>query len=173
MPGSLKVAPWRGIAGCRRGVAAVEFALAATPMLLVVFGLIASNVLFFTLSVMQSRALLAAQLVGVGTTTSNANGAFTLATTGASNVTCSSSLATTTVEYQACNGLPSWATFSITSQESCTSGTVPQTIAVTISANSSAAALADIFNLFAGQTLSATATAGMYNAVNASTCPTS
>jgi Flp pilus assembly protein TadG len=132
----------RGLGGCRRGTAAVEFVLVSGPLLLLLFGFVATNAMFYTWSIMQNNVQYAAMLLSTNTVSSFS----------ASGVTCSSSLGTSQVEYYACSGLPNWATFSATVAETC--GAIP-TVQVTLSANASSAALADIYSLFTGKTLSA------------------
>lgn len=137
--------PGRSLAPARDGVAAVEFALAATPLLLIVFGFFAINIMFYTLSAMQNSAFYAASLLAAGQATTANTGTV---------VSCATSPASPTAEYYACTGtmLPGWATFQATSHEDCT---VPK-VSVTISVNASAAALADVFSFFTGQTLTTT-----------------
>jgi len=148
---------------CQRGVAAVEFALAATPLLFIVFGFFAINLMFFTLTTMQSAAQYAAMVLATGHATT-ANVAPTVGTA----ISCSTSPASPSAEYFACTDpvLPSWATFSVLSQKDCTNPAIPK-VSVTISVNASAAALADIFQFFTGQTLTTTSVA-MYQK---GTCP--
>ena len=127
---------WAGLPSltrCRRGVAAVEFALAITPMLL------------------------------IGQAKNNFNGLITSGNSSSSSVPCSSgtppvpnaALTTSMVEYYACTGLPTWANFTVATSEDCS---VPK-FSVTISVNASSAALADIFNFFTSETLKATSVA--------------
>lgn len=132
----------------RRGSAALEFALVAGPLMTIMFGFLATNVMFFTWAAMQDSAQMAARMIATGQVKNFANGAITTANT-TSTVTCSGTLATTTAEYYACQGLPSWATFSVTASENCA---VPS-VSVSISVGASAAALADIFSIFSGKTL--------------------
>ena len=135
--------PARTLIRCRRGVAAVEFALAATPLLMIVFGFIATNLLFFTLSVMQNSANYAAVMLATGSATTTNTGTL---------ISCSAPPASGTAEYYACIGLPSWATFQAKSSRDCAA----LKASVTISVSASAAALADVFNIFTGETLSTT-----------------
>lgn len=137
---------WRRMG--RRGSAAVEFAVIAAPLTTILFGFIATNVLFFTWAAMQDSAQMAARMVSTGQVKNFANGAITLANT-TSTVTCSGSLTTTQAEYYACQGLPSWATFTVTATENCT---VPS-VTVSVSVDAKAAALADVYSLFTGKTL--------------------
>jgi len=137
----------------RRGVAALEFALAATPFMLLVFGAISVNLIFITWSNMQNSAYNAAFLMASGQITSFQS----------TSVTCSSSLATTSAEYYACQSLPSWATFTTTASENCTA---PATVTVQVSAGASSMAGADIFALFSGKTVVANATM-----IKQGTCP--
>ena len=135
--------PAFGLARCRRGVAAVEFALAATPLMLIVFGFIATNLLFFTLSIMQNSANYAAVMLATGNATTANTGTL---------VACSGPPASGTAELYACTGLPSWATFQASSLRNCST----LKVSVTISVSASAAALADVFNIFTGETLMTT-----------------
>jgi Flp pilus assembly protein TadG len=139
----------------RRGVAAVEFALAATPLMFIVFGFFAINLMFYTLSTMQSAAQYAAMMLATGRATTSNTGAL---------VSCTASPANPTAEYFACtdSALPGWATFQVSSAEDCS---VPK-VSVTISVNASAAALADVFSFFTGQTLATTSVA-----MKQGTCP--
>ena len=164
---------WAGLPSltrCRRGVAAVEFALAITPMLLIVFGFIATNVMFYTLSVMQNSSHYGTMMGATGQAKNNFNGLITSGNSSSSSVPCSSgtppvpnaALTTSMVEYYACTGLPTWANFTVATSEDCS---VPK-FSVTISVNASSAALADIFNFFTSETLKATSVA-----VKQGTCP--
>lgn len=137
--------PGRALVRARRGVAAVEFALAMTPLLLIVFGFFAINIMFYTLSAMQNSAFYAASLLAAGKATTANNGTV---------VSCGSSPSRPTAEYYVCTSsmLPEWATFQATSAEDCS---VPK-VSVTVSVNASAAALADVFSFFTGQTLTTT-----------------
>lgn len=151
-----RVIPWlsaartrrnRGWMG-RRGAAALEFALVVGPLMTVMFGFMATNVLFFTWAAMQDSAQYAARMVATGQVKNFANGAITTANT-TSTVVCSGSLNTAMAEYYACQGLPSWATFTVTASEDCA---VPS-VSVSISVSATAAALADIYAVFAGKTI--------------------
>ncbi len=137
----------------RRGAAALEFALVAGPLMAVVFGFLATNILFFTWAAMQDSAQMAARMMATGQVKSFTNGAITLANT-TSTTTCSASIASTTVEYYACQGLPNWATFTVTATENCN---VPS-VNVSISVGAKSAALADIFSVFSGKTIVAQST---------------
>ena len=138
------VRPWRGLGGCRRATAALEFVLVSGPLLLLLFGFIATNAVFYTWSIMQNNVQYAALMLATGQIKSFSS----------SGVTCSSSLASTQVEYYACSGLPSWASFTATTAETCS---VPN-VSVTLSVNASTAGLADIYALFSGKTLTAQST---------------
>lgn len=137
----------------RRGAAALEFALVAGPLMAIVFGFLATNILFFTWAAMQDSAQMAARMMATGQVKSFTNGTITLANT-TSTTTCSGGIASTTVEYYACQGLPSWATFTVTATENCN---VPS-VAVSISVGAKSAALADIFSIFSGKTIVAQST---------------
>jgi len=67
-------------------------------------------------------------------------------------VSCSSSLTSAQVEYYACSGLPGWTTYTAKATQTCPS------VSVTLTTNASTAGLADIYSLFSGITLTATAT---------------
>jgi Flp pilus assembly protein TadG len=136
----------------RRAVAAVEFALVLTPLLLLIFGFIATASVFFSLSTMQNNAQYAALMMATGQIKSLSTGPIT-ATNNTATTACSGSLASTQVEYYACTGLPSWVSATVTATENCS---VPS-VTVNVSTSASAAALADIFNIFTNQTLSASA----------------
>jgi Flp pilus assembly protein TadG len=129
---------------CRRGVAALEFAMMAPVLIILTFGFIATNMTMYTWSAMQSNAQYAARVIATGQVTS---------WTSAGSVACSSSPASTTVEYYACQGLPSWASYTVSVSETCSppSGT-PQTVSVTI--NATAAALGDVSGFFKSKTFS-------------------
>lgn len=116
-----------------------------STLMALVFGFIATNALFYAWTAMQNGVQNAAVMMATGQLTSFASKA----------VTCSTSLGTTQVEYYACLGLPSWATFTATATENCTA---PATVVVELSVNASSAALADVFSIFSGKTLSAQAT---------------
>jgi Flp pilus assembly protein TadG len=129
----------------RRGVAAVEFVLASTPFLMMIFGFVSCNMIFIAWSNMQNSSYNAAFAMATGQVTNFQSKA----------VTCSSSLTTTQAEYYACQNLPSWTTFTATATENCTS---PASVTVQVSANASATAGADIFSFFSGKTLVTNAT---------------
>ena len=138
----------RGLTACRRGSVAVEFALASVPLLLLSFGFIATSAIFNTWSTMQASTQYAARLMSTGQILKNVNGTFS-ATNTSSSTTCSATLNNTQVEYYACAGLPSWATYTVTTAENCA---VPS-VTVTLSASAAAAAIADIENFYAGKTI--------------------
>jgi Flp pilus assembly protein TadG len=127
--------------GCRRGAAALEFALVCAPFMIMLFGFIAMNSVFLNLSAMQGNSLNAAMVMATGQITSFQS----------RSVTCSNSLSATSAEYYACQGLPSWATFAVTASENCTS---PATVTVLLSVDGASAALADVYGFFSGRTLS-------------------
>ena len=129
----------RGLGACRRGAAAVEFALLSLPFLTMIFGFIATNAVYLSLAAMQGSAMNAAMLMATGQITSFQSKA----------VTCSSSLTSTQAEYYACQNLPAWATFSVNASESCTS---PATVTVNLS--SSGTALGDVYGFFTGKSVS-------------------
>jgi Flp pilus assembly protein TadG len=133
---------WRGFGRCRKAAAAVEFALVSGPFLLMMFGFVATNALFYCWSVMQNNVQYAAMMMAAGQVTSWSG----------SNVSCSSSLTAAQVEYYACAGLPGWTTYTVRASQTCPS------VSVTLTTNASTAGLADIYSLFSGVTLSASAT---------------
>jgi Flp pilus assembly protein TadG len=136
---------WRNFGGCRKAAAAVEFALVSGPFLLLLFGFVATNSLFYTWSVMQNNVQYAAMMMASGQVTNWTS----------AGVSCGSSPASTQVEYYACSGLPPWTTFNAKATETCS---VPN-VSVTLTTNASTAGLADIYSLFSGVTLTASATA--------------
>lgn len=136
---------WRDFGRCRRAVAALEFALASGPLLLMLFGFIATNALFYTWSMMQNNAQYAAMMIATGQVTSFS----------ATPVACSSSLTNAQVEYYACSGLPTWTTFTAKVTETCS---VPN-VSVTLTTNASSAGLADVYAIFTGKTLTTQVTA--------------
>jgi Flp pilus assembly protein TadG len=138
----------RGLLASRRGSVAVEFVLASVPLMLLMFGFIASSAVFNTWSSMQANSQYAARMMSTGQIGNNVNGAFSN-TNASSSTTCGSSLRNTQVEYYACAALPSWATFTVTTSENCA---VPS-VTVSLSASASAAAIADIENFFSGKTI--------------------
>jgi Flp pilus assembly protein TadG len=131
---------WRGLGECQRATAAVEFVLVSGPLLFLLFGFIATNTMFYTWSSMQNNVQYAALMLATGQITSFSG----------TGVTCSPSLTATQVEYYACSGLPSWATFTATATETCSA---PANVSVTLTANASGAALANVYSLFSGKTL--------------------
>ena len=136
----------------RRGAGALEFALVAGPLVAVMFGFLATNILFFTWSAMQDSAQYAARMMATGSVKTFANGTITLANT--TSTTVCGNVASGVVEYFACQGLPGWATFTVTATENCA---VPN-VSVSISVNAKAAAMADIFSMFTGKTIVANST---------------
>jgi Flp pilus assembly protein TadG len=135
----------RRLGRCRRGVAALEFALVSVPLTMMIFGFIATNAIFYTWSTMQNSVQNAALLMATGQITSFQSSA----------TTCAVTLGTTQAEYYACQNLPSWATFTVTASESCTA---PATVTVRLSVNASTAGLADTYSFYSGKTLLAQAT---------------
>ena len=142
----------RDIGRCRRGVAAVEFALVVTPLMLLLFGYIATNTVFISWSAMQNSAQYAAQMVSTGQIKSISTGAITTSNNTATT-SCSSTLTNTEAEYYACGGLPTWGSYTVTTTENCA---VPS-VAISISASGATAALGDVFHIFTGKTVQAQA----------------
>jgi Flp pilus assembly protein TadG len=143
----------RDVGHCRRGVAMLEFAMVATPLMLIVFCFVALSAVFYTWSAMQNAAQYAALLVATGQIKSVSTGALSSGNETATTA-CSGSLTSTEAEYYACSGLPSWSSFTVTTTENCTTPSV----AVSISTSASTAAIADVFELFTGSTIVASAT---------------
>jgi Flp pilus assembly protein TadG len=142
------------LAGCRRGSVAVEFAVASVPLMLLVFGFIATAAVFNTWSSMQSNTQYAARLMSTSSIMANTNGTITASNNSSSGVTCSSSLRSTQVEYYACLNLPTWTTFTVTTTENCATPSVN----VTLSTGATTAAIADIEQIFSGKTIVAQTT---------------
>ena len=135
----------------RRGSVALEFTLVMPPFLLMCFGFIGVNAALSTRSAMQNTAQLAARMMATGQVKNFASGPITGATATATT-TCAPTLASTTVEYHACQGLPSWATFTVTATQNCA---VPS-VTVQVQASSfNRTATGDRMNLLLGRTLSA------------------
>lgn len=160
----------RGLARSRDAVAALELALIMPVLLLVSFGFIATNALFYTWAQMENTSYFAASMMANGQIL-NWCGTAPGPNTGAcaSGVTCASSPASTTAEYYACSGLPSWGTYTVKAAECCSAScsgiaTTNPSVVVIISATN--AALGDVQKLFTSQTLS-TQTAMMKQG----TCP--
>jgi len=137
---------------CRRGVAALEFALLVTPLMIITFGFISISLALYTMSLMQGAAQYAALVVATGQTTSLSTGPISTTNTTATT-TCSGSLSSTQAEYYACQGLPGWATFTVTTTENCA---IPS-VSVSLSVKATAAALVDFFGIFPGGTLTSNA----------------
>jgi Flp pilus assembly protein TadG len=137
-----------GLLDCRRGVVALEFALASVPLLMLMFGFIATSAIFNTWSSMQANTQYAARMMSTGQINNNVNGTFSTSN-ASSSTACGGSLRNTQVEYYACTGLPSWATYTVTTTENC----IVPSVTVSLSANAASAAIADIENFFAGKTI--------------------
>lgn len=135
---------------CRRGVASVEFALVVAPFLLLVFGFIGLNMAFYTRSSMQNTAALAARMMSTGQIKNNVNGVIS-AGNATSSSTCGGGLTTAQVEYYACNGLPTWATYTVTTTQDCA---VPS-VAVQITASAFTAAAGDAMDVLVSKTVRA------------------
>jgi Flp pilus assembly protein TadG len=137
-----------GLVACRRAATAVEFAIASVPLLVLTFGFTATCAVFVSWSSMQSNAQYAARMLSTGQITQNSNGTISASNLTAT-VTCGASMSTSRIEYYACNGLPSWASFTVTSAEDCS---VPS-VTVSLSANAATAAIADVVAIFSGKTI--------------------
>jgi Flp pilus assembly protein TadG len=132
-----------------RGTAALEFALVLTPLMMLLFGFIATASVFYTWSTMQNNAQYAGLMMATGQIKSLSTGAIS-ASNATATTACSSSLTSTEVEYYACTGLPSWVPVTVVATENCS---VPS-VTITMTASASAAAIADVFKFFTGQSLS-------------------
>ncbi len=113
-PNSLRPLGWppasglgSAFASCERGSVAVEFALASVPLMLMVFGFIATAAVFNTWSTMQSNTQYAARLMSTGQIPTTANAG----NTGTSyqqqfhyHGVRARSMRNTQVEYYACRG---------------------------------------------------------------------
>jgi Flp pilus assembly protein TadG len=136
----------------RRAVASLEFILVAMPLMMAMLGFISLSAVFFSMSAMQISAQFAARLVSTGQVRNISSGPIT-ATNESATTTCGGTMDSSEAEYYACAGLPTWASFSVTTREDCT---IPS-VSVTISTNGSAAAIADLMHIFTGKTISTTA----------------
>lgn len=127
---------------CRRGVAAVEFALVVPVFALLLFGIVTFGTAMNAMNAMQSGAQAAARSMAIG-----------LSTGSGSSVTCGSGVSTTsgTAEYYACHSLPNWGSYSVTATQNCT--TLDET--VTVTATGSSVALLDVFGFMSGASLTA------------------
>jgi Flp pilus assembly protein TadG len=146
---------------CKKGVAALEFALLATPLMLITFSAIATCLALDTMSAMQGAAQYGALMVATGQAENLTSGPVSTTNTTAT-AKCSGSISSLDAEYYACQGLPSWATFTVTTTENCATPSVT----VSLSVKASQAALAYIFGIFGSSDL-------MSNAVvmKEGTCP--
>lgn len=145
--------PLQRLRRSRRGSVAVEFAMVMPPFLLMCFGFMGANAAMMTRSTAQNTAQLAARMMATGQVKNFASGAISGATASATT-TCSGTLASTTVEYYACQGLPTWATFTVTASQNCAVPSVTVTIQAT---GFSSAATGDRLGVLVGRTISATA----------------
>jgi len=123
--------------------------VASVPLLMLVFGFIATSAVFFTWSTMQNNTQYAARMMSTGQIANNANGALTSTNSTSTAVPCSPLPKTTQIEYYACAGLPTWTKFTVTTTENCA---VPS-VTVSLSASATSAAIADIESFFSGKTI--------------------
>lgn len=132
---------------CRRGIAAVEFAVTATVLLSLLFGIIAFASTLYAYNMMEAGVSEAARRVAVAE-----------APFSASNITCGAGASNTagTAENIACRSLPKWGTYTVNASLNCTSPA--RDAIVTITANSSTLALADMYRRIYNTNLVATAT---------------
>jgi Flp pilus assembly protein TadG len=145
---------FRRLRKCNRGVAALEFALVATPLMVITFGFISISLAIYTMTAMQNAAQYAAFMVATGQAKSISTGPLSSSNTTATT-TCSGSLPSTEAEYYACKGLPAWASFTVTTTENCATPSV----SVNLSVKASAAGISDIFGIFSNNSLSSNAVA--------------
>ncbi len=152
---------WRGLLVDRRGVAALEFALLSAPMLMLLFGFISINLILYSWTSMQTGAQNAAIVLSTGQVN-------TFTSSAVAPVNCSPAPSSTTAEYYACQGLPSWTSFKVAITQICSVvAGVPSTVLVSVSAtNMSSAGLVDTYNIFSGKPLVATA-----NMIKQGSCP--
>ena len=136
----------------RRGSVALEFALVMPPFLLMCFGFIAVNAAMMTRSTAQNTAQLAARMMATGQVKNFASGAIS-GPTASATTTCSGSLASTTVEYYACQGLPAWATFTVTASQNCS---VPSVTVRVQASGFNSAMTGDRMSVLLGRTVTAT-----------------
>ena len=139
---------FRALGACRRAVVALEFVFVAGPFLVLLFGFIATSAVLHTWSTMQNYAQYAARMMSTGQIKNLTTGPITVSNSTATT-SCASALTNAQVEYYACTGLPSWVSFTVTATQNCA---VPS-VTVSISANASTAAIADMFAIFTGKTL--------------------
>jgi len=121
------------------------------PLIILVFGFTATSAVFISWSSMQNNAQYAARLLSTGQVSQNNNGTISSSNLTATT-TCVSTFSSSKIEYYACTGLPSWATFTVTTTETCSS---TPTVSVSLSANAATAAIADIVAIFSGKTIQA------------------
>ena len=145
--------PLRRLRRSRRGSVALEFAMVMPPFLLMCFGFIGVNAAMMTRSTAQNTAQLAARMMATGQVKNFASGAISGATASATTA-CSATLASTTVEHYACQGLPNWATFTVTASQNCTVPSVTVTIQAT---GFNSTSTGDRLGVLLGRTVSATA----------------
>ncbi len=135
----------------RRGSVGLEFALVVPPFLVLCFGFIGVNAAMFTRSAMQNTAQLAARMMATGQVKNFATGPIAGATATATT-TCSGSLANTTVEFHACQGLPTWATYTVTATQNCAVPSVTVRIQAT---GFNGTATGDRYGVLLGKTMTA------------------
>jgi Flp pilus assembly protein TadG len=130
----------------------LEFSLVAGPLIVVLFGFLAVNMVFHTWSSMQHAAQFAARMISTGQVTNFANGPISGANP-TSTITCGGNLTVAQAEYHACANLPAWTSFTVTASRDCATPAVT----VSISTNAQTAAIADLAGLFGGKTIVARA----------------
>lgn len=132
----------RGFPACRRGVAAMEFAVVAPLFLSILFAIVAFGTSMTSLNAMQSGATMAARSMAIGAATFSGTG-----------VTCGTGVALNagTAENHACRALPTWGTYTVTATQNCS--TLSDSVVIT--ASGSTAMIGDVFGLLNGLVLNA------------------
>ncbi len=121
-------------------------------MMLIIFSAIATCLALHTMSAMQGAAQYGALMVATGQAKNLTSGPISTTNTTATTK-CSGTISSSDAEYYACQGLPSWATFTVTTTENCATPSVT----VSLSVKASQAALTDIFAIFGTSNLTSSA----------------
>ncbi len=130
----------RGLRRCRRGIAAVEFAVVAPVFITILFAIVAFGTGMTALNAMQSGATTAARSMAIGVSTFS--GAAVICGSG-------SALTAGTAENYACRALPPWGTYTVTATQNCT--TLNDSVVIT--ANASTAMIGDVLGVLNGLVL--------------------
>src|SRR3954467_6602703 len=78
----------KGLWAARQGTAAVEFALASWPLMMLLLASVAINSVFTVMTGMQANAQYAARLMSTGQAASNVNGTITTSNLSSTSVSC-------------------------------------------------------------------------------------